>query len=57
VSDVVYTGGNHRSDELASIPRDRVSIVANPVDEPAPFLMLIDRVEASIGLTNPKIRA
>jgi hypothetical protein len=57
VSDVANTGGNHRSDELASIPRDRVSIVANLVDEPAPFLMLIDRVEASIGLTNPKIRA
>ncbi len=40
VTDVLDTGGNHRADEVAFDPDDQVFIVANPADEPTPFVTL-----------------
>ncbi|SRR6266496_591871 len=40
VTDVLDTGGNHRADEVAFDPADQVFIVANPADEPTPFVTL-----------------
>src|SRR5262249_37613883 len=40
VTAVLDTGGNHRADEVAFDPADQVFIVANPADEPTPFVTL-----------------
>ena len=40
VTDLLDTGGNHRADEVAFDPDDQVFIVANPADEPTPFVTL-----------------
>src|SRR6266571_6410106 len=40
VTGVVNTGGNHRADEVAFDPVDQVFIVANPADEPTPYVTL-----------------
>jgi hypothetical protein len=49
VLDSIDTGGNHRSDEVAVDPRHNLFIVANPADEPVPFVTLISTIPDKNG--------
>ncbi len=42
-------GGNHRADEVAFDPRHQIFIVANPADEPFPFVTLISTIPDANG--------
>ena len=41
IVDSISTGGNHRADELAYDPADKIILIANDADEPFPFVTFI----------------
>ena len=49
VKDTIHNGGNHRADEVAVDPRHHIFIVANPADEPFPFITLISTIPDAAG--------
>ena len=49
VLDTIHNGGNHRADEAAFDPRHQIFIVANPADEPFPFVTLISTIPDASG--------
>jgi len=49
VKDTIHNGGNHRADEVAFDPRHQIFIVANPADEPFPFVTLISTIPDANG--------
>jgi hypothetical protein len=49
VLDSIDNGGNHRADEVAVDPRHHIFIVANPADEPFPFVTLISTIPDANG--------
>jgi hypothetical protein len=49
VLDSIDNGGNHRADEVAFDPDHQIFIVANPADEPFPFVTLISTVADANG--------
>ena len=46
--DSISTGGNHRADELAYDPVDKIILVANDADVPAPFVTFISAESRSV---------
>lgn len=46
--DSISTGGNHRADELAYDPLDKIILVANDADVPAPFVTFISAESRSV---------